>query len=124
MSCPTIYRALGETVSRMFDFTREHHNWLLRRAVQAAPFEVCGFIMFDGSIIEIRNVAENPYDTFAMDLGQIGRKVDIEQIAAMWHTHPGGDIRPSKADMKAIRLCEWDYLIVTADAVALYERSA
>jgi proteasome lid subunit RPN8/RPN11 len=80
--------------------------------------------MYDGSIIEIRNVAENPYDNFTMDLRQIGRKVDIKKIAAMWHTHPGGDIRPSNADLKAIRLCGWDYLIVTADEIALYERSA
>jgi proteasome lid subunit RPN8/RPN11 len=119
-----IYPASNETASSMFDFTREHHNWLRRRAAQAAPFEVCGFIMYDGSIIEIRNVAENPYDNFTMDLRQIGRKVDIKKIAAMWHTHPGGDIRPSNADLKAIRLCGWDYLIVTADEIALYERSA
>lgn len=71
-------------------FTLEHHNWLLRRAAQAAPFEVCGFIMCDGSIIEIRNVAENPYHTF-------------------------------KPDLEAIRLCEWGYLIATADEVAVYE---
>lgn len=105
----------------MFDVALEHHDWLRRRAAQAAPFEVCGFIMYNGSIIEIRNVAENPYDNFTMDLGQISRNIDIAKIAAIWHTHPGGDIRPSKADLKAIRLCEWDYLIVTADEVALYE---
>ena len=102
-------------------FTLEHHTWLRRRAAQAVPFEVCGFIMRDGSIIEIRNVAENPYDTFTMDLRQIRRRVNLKRIAAIWHTHPGGDIRPSKADLKAIRLCEWGYLIATADEVALYE---
>lgn len=104
----------------MFDVTLEHYDWLRLRAARASPFEVCGFIMHDGSIIEIRNVAENPYDTFMMDLRQIGRNVDVEKIAAIWHTHPGGDIRPSTADLKAIRLCEWDYLIVTADEIALY----
>ncbi len=87
-------------------FTLEHHSWLRARAADAHPFEVCGFIMRDGSIIEIRNVAENPYETFTMDSRQIKRKVDVTKIAAMWHTHPGGDVRPSKADLKAIRLCE------------------
>jgi proteasome lid subunit RPN8/RPN11 len=105
----------------MFDVTLEQCDWLRLIAAQASPFEVCGFIMRDGSIIEIRNVAENPYDTFTMDLRQIERNVDVEKIAAIWHTHPGGDIRPSKADLTAIRLCEWDYVIVTADEVALYE---
>ncbi len=102
-------------------FTLEHHHWLRRRAVEAAPFEVCGFVMSDGSIIEIRNVAKNPYDTFSMDLRQIRRRVNLNRVAAIWHTHPGGDIRPSEADLEAIRLCEWGYLIVTADEVALYE---
>ena len=101
--------------------TLEHYIWLRLRAAEASPFEVCGFIMRDGSIIEIRNVAENPYDTFTMDLRQIGRKVDVENIAAIWHTHPGGDIRPSKADLNAIKLCKWDYVIVTTDEIALYE---
>jgi proteasome lid subunit RPN8/RPN11 len=55
-----------------------------------------------------------------MSLRQIRRKVDVSQIGAIWHTHPGGDIRPSKADLNAIRLCEWGYLIATADEVALY----
>jgi proteasome lid subunit RPN8/RPN11 len=105
----------------MSNVTLEHCDWLRLRAAQASPFEVCGFIMRDGSIIEIRNVAENPYDTFAMDLRQIRRRVDVTKIAAIWHTHPGGDIRPSQADMTAIRLCEWDYVIVTLDEVALYE---
>ncbi|MCV7100167.1 hypothetical protein [Mycobacterium palustre] len=77
----------------MFDLTLEHYDWLRFRAAQASPFEVCGFIMRDGSITEIRNVAENPYDTFTMDLRQISRHVDVERIAAIWHTHPGGDIR-------------------------------
>jgi proteasome lid subunit RPN8/RPN11 len=102
-------------------FTPEHHYWLRRRAADAHPFEVCGFVMRDGSIIEIRNVAENPYDTFTMDLRQIRPRVDVRKIAAIWHTHPGGDIRPSGADPEAIRRCEWGYLIVTADEVALYE---
>jgi proteasome lid subunit RPN8/RPN11 len=102
-------------------FTLEHHHRLRRRAAEAAPLEACGFVMRDGSIIEIRNVAENPHGTFSMDLRQIRRTVDVRKIAAMWHTHPGGDIRPSKADLQAIRLCEWGYLIVTADKVALYE---
>ena len=102
-------------------FTPEHHNWFRRRAVKASPFEVCGFVMRNGDIVEIRNVAENPYDTFTMDLRQISRKIGVTKIAAMWHSHPGGDIRPSKADLKAIRLCEWGYVIATADEVALYE---
>ncbi len=102
-------------------FTLEHHHWLRARAAEAHPLEACGFIMRDGSIIEIANIHENPYDNFSMDLRQIRRRVNLNRVAAIWHTHPGGDIRPSEADLEAIRLCEWGYLIVTADEVALYE---
>lgn len=102
-------------------FTPGHHHWLRRRAADAHPLETCGFIMHNGEIIEIANVARNPYDTFRMSLRQIRREVNVSKIAAIWHTHPGGDIRPGTADLEAIRLCEWGYLIVTTDAVALYE---
>lgn len=33
------------------------------------------------------------------------------------------DVRPSEADLEAIRLCEWGYLIVTAHEVAVYENT-
>lgn len=102
-------------------FTLEHHHWLRARAADAHPFEVCGFVMTDGDIIEIANVASDPLNTFRMDLRQIRRRVNLNRIAAIWHTHPAGDIRPSEADLNAIRLCEWGYLIVTSDEVALYE---
>jgi proteasome lid subunit RPN8/RPN11 len=119
------FRSLcSRTPGGFVTFTLEHHHWLRRRAADAAPLEVCGFVMSDGSIIEINNVHENPCDYFSMDLRQIRRKVDVRKIAAMWHTHPNGDVRPSEADLQAIRLCEWGYLIVTADEVALYEAQA
>lgn len=77
--------------------------------------------MRDCSIQEIRNVAKNPRDYFRMDLRQIRRSVNLDAIAAIWHTHPGGNILPSEADLAAIRLCEWGYLIATATEVAAYE---
>jgi len=102
-------------------FTPGHHYRLRRRAAQAAPLEACGFVMRNGSIIDIRNVAENPYDSFTMDLWQISRQVDVSKIGAIWHTHPNGDIRPSRPDLEAIRLCEWGYIIVSSDEIAWYE---
>ena len=102
-------------------FTPEHHYRLRRRAANAHPLEACGFVMRDGSIIEIRNVASDPLNTFTMDLRQISREVNVRRIGAIWHSHPNGDIRPSKADLEAIRLCEWGYIIVTADEIAWYE---
>jgi proteasome lid subunit RPN8/RPN11 len=101
-------------------FTLEHHTWLTARATNAHPFEVCGFIMRDGSIIEIRNLAKNPRHYFRMDLRQIGRTVDTRAISAIWHTHPNGDVRPSQKDLEAIRLCDWGYVIATEHEVVLY----
>ncbi len=102
-------------------FTPEHHHWLRARAADAAPREACGFVMRDGEICEIANVAADPFDTFSMDLHQIGREVDVRRIAAIWHTHPGNDPRPSEADLEAIRLCQWGYLIVTTTQVRCYK---
>ncbi len=102
--------------------TLDHHRWLRNRAAQAHPWEVCGFIMRSGSIIEIANVATDPKNYFSMDLRQISRKVNLRKVFAIWHTHPGGDIRPSRKDLEAIRLTDWAYLIATADEVAWYER--
>ena len=95
--------------------------------MQAAPYEACGFIMCDGSIVEIRNVAVNPQRGFHMDYHDMVEKLSgrEEFIAGIWHTHPRGTTTPSHTDLNAIKMgavqSNWDYWIVTADGVHLYE---
>lgn len=101
--------------------------WLQQKAIMAAPNEACGFIMENGDIIEIRNVAINPKRTFHMDYHQMVEKLSDREdfVKGIWHTHPGGSVVPSYTDLSAIKMgavqSHWDYWIVTADGVHLYE---
>lgn len=96
-------------------------KWLERRAIQGAPFEVCGFIMQDGSIIEIPNSAHDPHRMFLMAREHL---VDVnpELVQAIWHTHPVGPLTPSKSDVDAMRCGaiqpHWNYYIVTPDGIS------
>ena len=100
--------------------------WLRRRALQAAPYEVCGFILDDGDIVEIRNISLAPLRAFKMDREQMFQKLYGREhsIAGIWHTHPGGTTHPSQTDLAGIKcgaiLRDWKYYIVTANSVTLY----
>lgn len=111
------------------NLTDWQRDWLQRRAKQAAPYEACGFVMDDGELIEIRNVAPHPSTQFMMDRAQMVEKLSgrEESIAGIWHTHPGGTHHPSGTDLKAMSLGailpHWDYWIVTAEACSYYDTS-
>jgi proteasome lid subunit RPN8/RPN11 len=97
-----------------------YRDWLQRRAVQAAPHEACGFILKDGTIIEIPNAALDSTRNFEMSRKHLCERVPNPQlIAAIWHTHPTGENYPSNADMQSMWWGQWDwaYIIVTADEV-------
>lgn len=103
------------------NLTDSQKDWLMRRAQQAIPLEVCGFVMNDGEIVEIRNVANDPRHSFHMDRAQMIEKLSgrEESIAGIWHTHPRGSTHPSGTDLKAISMGaiqpHWRYWIVTAE---------
>lgn len=110
---------------RTFKVAESHRKWLTRRAFQAAPHEACGFIMADGSIKEIRNVAVYPEKTFEMDRRQLA-EINPNDVVALWHSHPGGSIYPSAIDQRNMAglgeaYGNWAYLIVTKDQVAQYD---
>lgn len=97
---------------------------LQRRAFQAAPEEVCGFILKDGTVKEIRNIHHNPHKHFAMCPVQL-REVDPKDVVALWHSHPGGSPFPSAMDQKNMAdlgstYGDWAYFIVTKDDVRQY----
>lgn len=95
--------------------------------MQAAPYEVCGFIMEQGDIIEIRNVSLAPMRHFKMDREQLIEKLSgrVDFIAGIWHTHPKGTTQPSHTDLDGIKCGaiqrNWDYYIVTSAGVHLYK---
>lgn len=96
--------------------TRAHHHRLRNLAALASPHETCGVITSRGLVIELANLHPNPRDCFRMDL----RHVKRHQIAAIFHSHPNGDPRPSREDLAVLRSCPFGYLIVTAGEVASY----
>ncbi|QGJ90047.1 tail protein [Mycobacterium phage Indlulamithi] len=103
----------------MNDDTRE---WLMRRAIQAQPFEVCGFILKDGSVVEIPNASHDPERGFVMTRQHLCDRIpDPSEIQAIWHTHPKGSDRPSKGDIDSMFHGaidrNWDYLIVTGHLI-------
>ncbi|AEK07457.1 hypothetical protein PBI_ROPE_11 [Mycobacterium phage Rope] len=105
----------------------EARDWLIRRAIQAAPFEACGFIMTDGEILEMTNVSLAPRRAFKMDVKELVEKLSdkVEFIKGIWHTHPGGTTHPSATDLDGIKLGaiqrNWDYWIVTSAGVYQYD---
>lgn len=81
--------------------------------------ERAGFIMTDGSIVEVRNIAENRQDDF------LGYPDDIvkycDDAVGSWHTHPGKDGNLSVKDY--YNFSAWEDLyhcIVGSDGVRTY----
>jgi proteasome lid subunit RPN8/RPN11 len=101
-------------------------QYLVDRAKSAAPYEACGFIMEDGSIIEIKNISLAPLKAFKMCTRDATEKLSgtLDFVAGVWHTHPKGTIHPSAEDLEGIKRGavqpNWDYYIVTANDVHLY----
>lgn len=105
----------------------EARNWLIRRAIQSAPYEACGFVLENDELIEIRNVATNPLRGFKMDRRDAIEKLSnrVEFITGIWHTHPKGTSEPSLIDLDGIKSGavqkNWDYFIATSEAVYQYD---
>lgn len=94
----------------------------MRRAFQSVPHETCGFVMKDGTVIEIPNASIDPHKSFAMSRQHLADRVpNPELIEAIWHTHPSGSHLPSAGDLDMLAVCQWRYLIVTNRRVTEYD---
>lgn len=81
--------------------------------------ERCGFILDDGSVVEVDNVASDP---------NLGFDIEVEDLltfehraVASWHTHPGSDSNLSEAD--ASGFLNWPSLqhyIIGSDGIRCY----
>lgn len=81
--------------------------------------ERVGFILKDGSIVEVDNIAPEPTKGFDVRAEDIIRY--HEEVAATWHTHPGGSNNLSPGDADMFR--EWSGLthyIIGENGVASY----
>lgn len=93
---------------------------------EAAPNEACGIVTPDQQVISLSNqTPTNPGDSYAVDgdelveaISEYSRRCDVQPESLtrahfiIWHTHPGGQIGPSKGDLET-RLPDFQYVVVT-----------
>ncbi len=100
---------------------------LVRRAIQGSPYELCGFILQDNEIVEVRNVSNTPLKSFEMSAADLSEKLrgKVDDITGIWHSHPRGQTHPSYTDLRAIACGaiqpHWTYYIVTFTGVYEYD---
>lgn len=90
-----------------------------------APLEACGLILPDGSVVQLPNVSPEPLTSYVVDVDSLVDEFykfaesvvlpvsDLEpRWFTIWHTHPGGVVGPSRADMRQ-KVDGFRYLVVT-----------
>lgn len=81
--------------------------------------ERCGFILKDGNVIELKNIHAEPTVGFEIDPKDILAYID--QLDAIWHTHPQDSSVLSGEDKSCMQ--QWPDLkhyIIGDDGVRLY----
>src|SRR3546814_6030680 len=58
---------------------------------EGSALERCGFVLRDGTVVEITNVHDEPERGFRMAPARVLEYVDNPDLVGTWHTHPGGD---------------------------------
>lgn len=61
--------------------------------------ELCGFILNDGSVIEVANIASNTKQHFKISVAILEHY--LNDIAIFWHSHPSNNTNLSLEDYKA-----------------------
>ena len=58
--------------------------------------ETCGFILKDGTVIEVANIHPDPTRYFRMSESEIEKH--LPEIDIFWHSHPNGNLNLSLSD--------------------------
>lgn len=87
-------------------------------AIQGMPFEVCGAIYKHNIIVQHQNVHPEPEHHYDAE-------IDLEEVKAIWHSHPVGPIGPSDNDLRFMQFCaeqglSFHHIIVTTKEVHEY----
>lgn len=85
----------------MVKLTKEVQKQILAHAEAAKPQEACGFIVKRGRkqlYVRVKNVAENPNDTFELDPDAWTTLGENDEVVAVVHSHPNGEPFLSGAD--------------------------
>jgi proteasome lid subunit RPN8/RPN11 len=114
------------TVAR-HDLSQQVRQALVKRARQAFPNEVCGFIMnsadpdTDQFVFDVPNVSKRPLNSWLMDPEyQTVAFQNEENIFGIWHTHPSGLAGPSDTDLRYM-IPGQRFFVATFDGVFEYE---
>src|SRR3546814_13066179 len=82
-------------------------------------FEHCGLILTTGEIIELVNVAEDPFESFEISDDDLIKYED--QAIASWHTHPGQSSQLSLSDYEGfLSYPDLQHHIIGNDGVTSY----
>lgn len=79
--------------------------------------EHCGIYTDAGEVIELRNVSEEPHNSYRLDEDEVvelfNHRDDLHLTnMGVWHTHPDGMIGPSREDLQ-MKIEKLNYLVVT-----------
>lgn len=98
-------------------------NQVLQLGITRAPREACGLITPDSMVVELPNSSLEPYKSYDIKMEDLVNALNkyIERSlngnfgpseVVVWHTHPGGQIGPSKGDMRE-KTSGFRYLVVS-----------
>ncbi len=100
-----------------------------REAAAVAPLEACGLLYGTPDRIEgwqaVENIAEDRRNRFEIDPAALFAALRAERgggprIAGYWHSHPGGDPRPSPTDAAMAQGDGKLWLIVAGEEARLW----
>lgn len=73
--------------------------------------ERCGFVLKDGTIVEVPNISETPTEAYLVHVDDLSRYLD--EIVATWHSHNTGTGNLSVADYQNfLNWPDWRHYIV------------
>ena len=112
------------------DLPKATQAFLKDLARRSRAQEACGFILDNGAIIEIKNVAANTKESFEMSARQqlnamkrYSGGVGVPSIIGVFHTHPSGSTHPSQRDVDGWPYgLKYRYFIVTKTAIAEWSK--
>jgi len=60
--------------------------------------EICGFVMFDNELIQIKNISNSAIVHYVMDPVEQIHAMEKGPVKIIWHTHPNNAAIPSYID--------------------------
>jgi proteasome lid subunit RPN8/RPN11 len=94
----------------------------------AEPLEACGIITPDGAVVRVPNVSPEPHRHYQLEAAGLVNamreyteraNVELSELERghfiIWHTHPNGEVGPSKVDMRQ-KVAGFRYLVVAMPA--------